>query len=158
GHDVLAIDNFDPFYDPEVKRRNLAGIANNPHFGLVQTDICDPEHLLAGIEGRIDHADVIVHLAAKAGVRPSLEQPVESSRVNISGTVAVLELARAIGCRRFVLGSSSSVYGNNSKVPFVETDPADHPISPYAASKRGAELLCHTYHHLHGFSIVCLRF
>lgn len=159
GYDVVAIDNFDPFYDPALKRANLAALADDPRFRLVEVDIRDPEGLAAAVVGAgVTSADVIVHLAARAGVRPSLEQPVEYSRTNLDGTTAVLELARRVGCRRFVFGSSSSVYGNNPKVPFAETDPVDHPISPYAATKRGGELICHTYHHLHGFSIVCLRF
>jgi UDP-glucuronate 4-epimerase len=101
---------------------------------------------------------VVVHLAARAGVRPSIEEPFLYSQVNLDGSVAVLELARRRGARRFIFGSSSSVYGNNEKVPFAESDPVDHPISPYAATKRAGELLCHTYHHLYGLSIVCLRF
>ncbi|MEX2569752.1 MAG: GDP-mannose 4,6-dehydratase [Gemmatimonadota bacterium] len=159
GHDVVAVDNFDPFYDPAIKRENLAALAGDPRFTLVEADIRDPEALLAGVRAAgVDSCEVIVHLAARAGVRPSLEQPVEYSRTNLDGTTAVLELARALGTRRFVFGSSSSVYGNNEKVPFAEADPVDYPISPYAATKRGGELICHTYHHLYGISTVCLRF
>jgi UDP-glucuronate 4-epimerase len=159
GHHVLAIDNFDPFYDPSVKRRNLAAVMESPRFRLVEADIRDPQELWKAIDREgVASPDLIVHLAAKAGVRTSLEQPVEYTRTNLDGTTSVLELARRTGCRRFIFGSSSSVYGNNVKVPFSEADPVDHPISPYAATKRAGELICHTYHHLHDLSIVCLRF
>lgn len=159
GHHVVAIDNFDPFYDESIKRRNLAQLSSEPRFSLVEADIRDPEAVERGIRAvGIDAADAIVHLAARAGVRPSIEQPLLYSQVNVDGTVAMLEIARRLGARRFVFGSSSSVYGNNEKVPFSEDDAVEHPISPYAATKRAGELLCHTYHHLFGLSIVCLRF
>lgn len=159
GHHVVAIDNFDPFYDESIKRRNLAQLSSEPRFSLVEADIRDPEAVERGIRAvGIDAADAIVHLAARAGVRPSIEQPLLYSQVNVDGTVAMLEIARRLGARRFVFGSSSSVYGNNEKVPFSEDDAVGHPISPYAATKRAGELLCHTYHHLFGLSIVCLRF
>lgn len=159
GHRVVGLDNFDPFYAEAVKRRNLAGLLAGPRFTLVEADIRDP----AAMDARLDEAgvgpiDVVVHLAARAGVRPSIEEPLLYSQVNLDGTVAVLELARRRGVRRFVFGSSSSVYGNNERVPFSEADPVEHPISPYAATKRAGELLCHTYHHLYGLSVVCLRF
>ncbi len=101
---------------------------------------------------------MVVHLAARAGVRLSIEEPLLYSQVNVDGTTAMLEMARRLKIRRFVFGSSSSVYGNNGKVPFSETDPVERPISPYAATKRAGELLCHTYHHLFGLSVICLRF
>lgn len=159
GHSVVALDNFDPFYPRAVKERNLAVARRSERFRLAEADIRD----LDGAERALDALgvgalDVVVHLAAKAGVRPSLEQPLLYTQVNLDGTTAMLELARRRGCARFVFGSSSSVYGNNAKVPFAETDPVDHPISPYAATKRAGELLCHTYHHLYGLSVVCLRF
>ena len=118
---------------------------------------------LSGMEAALDsagvtHLDLIIHLAARAGVRPSIEEPVLYSEVNLDGTTAMLELARRRGVQRFIFGSSSSVYGNNPNVPFSENDPVERPISPYAATKRAGELLCHTYHHLYGFSMVCLRF
>jgi UDP-glucuronate 4-epimerase len=106
----------------------------------------------------VDDPDILIHLAARAGVRPSIHDPRLYSAVNVDGTVATLELARRVGVHRFIFGSSSSVYGNNIKVPFAETDPVDRPISPYAATKRAGELLCHTYYHLYGVAVVCLRF
>lgn len=155
GDEVLAVDNFDSFYDPAIKRRNIASLIGHPQFQLIHCDIGDPEMLARQIRGRID---VVVHLAARAGVRPSIEQPLLYSRVNVEGTVGMLEFARKCGVRRFVFGSSSSVYGNNRSVPFSEADAVEQPISPYAATKRAGELLCHTYHHLYGLSAVCLRF
>ncbi|CAN5658922.1 GDP-mannose 4,6-dehydratase [soil metagenome] len=159
GHRVIAMDNFDPFYPEQVKRQNLSGLRAEARFTLVEADIRDLEQmersLTAAEAGTID---VVVHLAARAGVRPSIEEPLLYSRTNVDGTVAVLEMARRRGIRNFVFGSSSSVYGNNSRVPFSEGDPVDHPISPYAATKRAGELICHTYHHLYGMSVVCLRF
>lgn len=159
GASVIGVDNFDPFYPAEVKRRNLAAAFASGAFTLVEADIRDAAGLLdavraAGGEG----ADAVVHLAALAGVRPSIVRPAEYSRVNVDGTVCVLEMARALGTRRFVFGSSSSVYGNSPRVPFTESDPVDGPISPYAASKRAGELFCHTWHHLHGVSVACVRF
>jgi len=154
GHQVLALDNFDDFYDPAVKRRNIGELVARPGFVLVEADIRDGEALDA-LPGEFS---CIVHLAARAGVRPSIEHPVLYQDVNVSGTLQMLELARRRGVTNFVFGSSSSVYGNNRKVPFSEDDPVDHPISPYAATKRAGELLCHTYRHLFGIGCVCLRF
>ncbi len=159
GHTVWAVDNFDPFYDPGVKERNVAWLLTRPEFHLVRADIRDRAALSVALGGpNAPQFDVIVHLAARAGVRPSLEEPLLYSQVNIDGTVVMLELARELGVKRFIFGSSSSVYGNNEKVPFSEEDPVDGPISPYAATKRAGELICHTYHHLYDLSIVCLRF
>ncbi|HEX5726463.1 MAG TPA: GDP-mannose 4,6-dehydratase [Longimicrobiaceae bacterium] len=159
GHTVFAVDNFDPFYDPALKRAGVAGLAAAGDFRLVEADVRD----LAGMEAGLAAAgaggvEVVVHLAARAGVRPSIEEPYLYSQVNLDGTVAALELARRAGTARFVFGSSSSVYGNQARVPFVEDEPADRPISPYAATKRGGELLCHSYAHLHGLSVAALRF
>jgi UDP-glucuronate 4-epimerase len=159
GHSVAAIDNFDPFYDPAIKRRNVAPLLEQPGFHLLEADIREPDAMASALRaaGVYDVA-VLVHLAARAGVRPSIADPLLYSQVNVDGTTAVLELARRLGVRRFVFGSSSSVYGNSPRAPFSEADPVDHPISPYAATKRAGELLCHTYHHLYGLSVVCLRF
>lgn len=157
GHRVVGVDNFDPFYAPEIKRRNLEGALASPGFRLVEADIRDA----AAVEGAVAHGarpDVVVHLAARAGVRPSIDEPVLYSQVNLDGTTAMLEVARRLGVRRFVFGSSSSVYGNGATIPFSEGDAADRPISPYAATKRAGELLCHAYSHLYGMSVVCLRF
>jgi UDP-glucuronate 4-epimerase len=159
GHRVLAVDNFDPFYAAAIKRGNLAALADEPRFTLIEADIREPDRVgEALVRAGVESLDAIVHLAAKAGVRPSIEAPLVYSKVNLDGTVAMLELARTMGARRFIFGSSSSVYGNNEKVPFAESDPVGRPISPYAATKRAGELLCHTYHHLFGLSVVCLRF
>lgn len=156
GHRVVVVDSFDTFYDPAVKRRNVAALLEHPGFRLIEADIREPEHIEAQLGA--EPIDAIVHLAARAGVRPSIEEPLLYSQVNLDGTVAMLELARRRGIGRFVFGSSSSVYGNNETVPFSESDAVEHPISPYAATKRAGELLCHTYHHLYGLSVVCLRF
>lgn len=159
GDEVAAIDSFDPFYDPAVKRRNVAGALASPRFRLVEADVRD----LAGMEAGLraagwDGAEMVVHLAARAGVRPSIGDPALYADVNVTGTAAVLELARRVGARGFVFGSSSSVYGNNERVPFSEDHAVERPISPYAATKRASELLCHTYAHLYGLPVVCLRF
>lgn len=155
GHQVVALDSFDDFYDPAVKRRNLSTASTHKHFTLVEADIRDAERLRNVID---DSVDAVVHLAARAGVRPSIEQPLLYQDVNVGGTLALLEACRRQPQCKFIFGSSSSVYGNNRKVPFAETDRVDHPISPYAATKKAGELLCHTYHHLYGLPMTCLRF
>lgn len=155
GHSVVGIDSFDTFYDPQIKRRNIAGALSHPNFRLIEADIRDQAAMDRAIKGDVD---VIVHLAARAGVRPSIEQPALYSDVNINGTVVLLEIARARHIEKFVFASSSSVYGNNKKVPFSESDNVDFPISPYAATKKAGELICHTYHHLYGTGMTCLRF
>jgi UDP-glucuronate 4-epimerase len=161
GERVVAVDSFDPFYDPAIKRAAVAGLAASERFRLVEADIRDPDAVAAGLAAAgagPGEARAIVHLAARAGVRPSLEQPQVYADVNLTGTAAMLELARRLGVRDFVFGSSSSVYGNRAEVPFREDDAAADPISPYAATKRGGELLCRTWNHLYGLSVVCLRF
>jgi UDP-glucuronate 4-epimerase len=158
GVRVLAVDNFDPFYEESIKRRNLRAIAADPGFRLIERDIRDTDAIVAACEAEGSAPDAIVHLAARAGVRPSIEQPVLYSQVNVEGTTSMLEVARRLGTRSFLFGSSSSVYGDSAPVPFREDDVVARPISPYAATKRAGELLCHTYHHLHGISTVCLRF
>lgn len=156
GNRVLGIDNFDPFYSREEKHSNLARALQHPEFRLVEADCCEL-HVLEEVLAD-EGFDVVVHLAAKAGVRPSLADPIGYARANVIGTQAVLELARRRGVQRFVLGSSSAVYGNNANVPFSEDDPVEQPISPYAATKRAAELLCSTYYHLYGLGVLALRF
>ncbi len=155
GWSVVGVDNFDDFYDPKIKRRNIGTCLQNKRFRLVEADIRDSAVMnkTAG-EG----ADVIVHLAAKAGVRPSIAQPGLYADVNVNGTVTLLEAARKNRISKFVFGSSSSVYGNNKKVPFSENDNVDFPISPYAATKKAGELICHTYYHLYGIAVTCLRY
>jgi len=151
-----VLDNFDDFYDPRVKRRNIAQAVKSDCCTLHEVDIRDQSAVEAIL--RDDPCDVFVHLAARAGVRPSIEQPALYADVNVNGTVSLLEAARRHGCRRFIFAGSSSVYGNNRKVPFHEDDPVDHPISPYAATKKAGELICHTYHHLYDMPVTCLRF
>jgi UDP-glucuronate 4-epimerase len=155
GDEVVIVDSFDPFYDPAVKRRNIQSALASGRAILMEGDICD----LAGLESAAGDTqiDAIVHLAARAGVRPSLEAPLDYIRTNVEGTQAMLEFARRRGIRPFIMGSSSSVYGNSTPVPFREDASADTPISPYAATKRAAELICHAHASLHGASIACLR-
>lgn len=156
GDRVVGVDNFDPFYSPAEKRRNLEGALTHPAFRLVEADCAELDEVEQGVGD--ESIDVVVHLAAKAGVRPSIADPLGYTRANLTGTQAMLELARRRGVGRFVFASSSSVYGNNEKVPFSEDDAVERPISPYAATKRAGELLCHTYHHLFGMGVISLRF
>jgi UDP-glucuronate 4-epimerase len=152
---VVGLDNFDDFYDPRIKRRNIEGCFKNKNFQLVEADIRDSAAMDKTVGGGIE---IIVHLAARAGVRPSIEKPLLYADVNINGTMVLLEAAKKHKVNKFIFGSSSSVYGNNKKIPFSENDNVDFPISPYAATKKACELICHTYHHLYGISITPLRF
>ena len=152
---VLGVDNFDEFYDPQIKRGNIAGCLENENFELVEADIRDRAAMDETVGKDID---IIVHLAARAGVRPSIAQPLLYADVNVNGTTVLLEAAKEQRIGKFIFASSSSVYGNNEKVPFSEEDNVDFPISPYAATKKAGELICHTYHHLYGISLTCLRF
>jgi UDP-glucuronate 4-epimerase len=157
GAEVVVVDNFDPFYARRAKEANLADALRNPRCRLVELDIRDA----AGVEALVGRfrPDAIVHLAARAGVRPSIEDPGLYADVNVTGTVRWLEAACRIEPRpRFVYASSSSVYGDRPDAPFRETDPVDTPISPYAATKKACELLAHTFHHLHGLPVTGLRF
>ncbi len=172
GWDVVGLDNFDPFYDPAIKRRNLETALLSPRFRLIEGDIRDP-----GVVDRIGRAavelaaeraaepkkparslDAVVHLAARAGVRTSLEDPVLYSDVNLVGTTRMLEAARSLDVSRFILASSSSVYGDREGAPFKEDDNVDFPVSPYAATKKAGEVLCHAHHHIYGLAVTCLRF
>lgn len=155
GWAVTAVDNFNDFYNPQVKRRNITECMENSAFSLIEGDIRDADAMDAAYG---DDTDVVVHLAAMAGVRPSIAEPLVYSDVNINGTLVMLETARKHNVGKFIFASSSSVYGNNKKVPFSEDDNVDFPISPYAATKKACELICHTYHHLYGIPITCLRF
>ena len=156
GWRVTVVDDFNDFYSPAIKRANIAGHLQNPAYELVELDIRDSAALAKLFNVR--RFDVIVHLAARAGVRPSLSEPKLYAETNINGTLHLLELAREHEVKQFVFGSSSSVYGINSKVPFAEDDRVHQPISPYAATKGAGELICHTYTHLYGIRCVCLRF
>jgi UDP-glucuronate 4-epimerase len=155
GWIVKGVDNFDNFYDPQIKRRNISECLKNKNFKLIEADIRDSAAMDKAIS---DGIEIIVHLAAKAGVRPSIAQPLLYADVNINGTMVLLEAAKKHRIDKFIFGSSSSVYGNNKKVPFSESDNVDFPISPYAATKKADELICHTYHHLYAINITCLRF
>ncbi len=156
GHRLTIVDNLDDFYSPARKQRNLDEIRRSGSYEFIPADICDVQRMRELI-GRL-RPDSIIHLAARAGVRPSIEQPLLYDRVNVSGTVNLLELSRELGVARFLFGSSSSVYGATSKAPFSEDQVECRPISPYAATKLADELFCYTYAHLFGVSIVCLRF
>ncbi len=155
GWTVVGVDNFDDFYDPKIKRQNIADCLKNKNFKLIEADVRDEAAMdkvcSSGVEA-------VIHLAAKAGVRPSIDQPLLYADVNVSGTVTLLEAARKSRIDKFVFGSSSSVYGNNRKLPFAEDDNVDFPVSPYAATKKAGELICHTYYHLYGIRATCLRF
>jgi UDP-glucuronate 4-epimerase len=157
GGEVTVLDNFDPFYPESRKRANLASASTCPRFRLVDGDIRDAS-TVDRVIGEM-RPDAIVHLAARAGVRPSIEQPALYAEVNVTGTVHLLQAACRIEPRpRFVYASSSSVYGDRPDAPFRETDSVDLPVSPYAATKKACELLAHTFHHLHGLPVTGLRF
>jgi UDP-glucuronate 4-epimerase len=153
GAEVVGLDNLDTFYDPAAKARNLVSARQHSSYVDIVADLLDPDAL----ERVPDRVDEVLHFAARAGVRPSIAHPDLYMRTNVEGTARLIEWARQRGVRRFVLASSSSVYGNSSTSPFSEDDVVDEPISPYAASKRAAELLCYTYHKLYGMNVVVLR-
>jgi UDP-glucuronate 4-epimerase len=156
GHSLAVVDEMNDFYSPTIKQQNLAAIGSSGAFEFVQADICDA--------GRMKELftrfqpETIVHLAARAGVRPSLENPLLYERVNVQGTLALLELARQFQVSKFVFASSSSIYGTTSKVPFSEEEANPNPISPYGVTKLSGEKLCYCYAHLYGLPSVCLRF
>jgi len=154
GDEVTVLDNLNDYYDPSIKRGNLEELGGGVQF--VEGDIRDAK-LVADLfeHGRFEK---VVHLAAMAGVRPSLEDPLLYEEVNVRGTLVLLQEIVKRGGMPLVFASSSSVYGANENVPFKEDDDIHHPVSPYAATKRAGELLCYTYHHLHGFPVSCLRF
>jgi len=154
GDEVIGLDNFDAFYPRAVKEANVASLRRQPRFRLVEGDIRERK-VVADL---VTPDTVVVHLAARAGVRPSLEDPALYASVNIEGTAVLLEAARRAGARRVVFGSSSSVYGDTAPVPFNEDWPALLPISPYAATKRAGELLCATFAQLYGLRVMALRF
>jgi len=152
---VTVVDNFNDFYDPAIKRANIAPHLAKKNCELVEADITD-SRAMEDLFSR-SKFDCVVHLAARAGVRPSLENPLAYETTNVHGTFNLLEAARRNEVPRFIFGSSSSVYGVNSKVPFSEDDPVASPISPYAVTKIAGEAACHTYSHLYGLRVVCLR-
>jgi UDP-glucuronate 4-epimerase len=155
GQRVICLDNFDPYYDPKIKRRNIAHLLDNENFKLIEGDVRDLDKLNAIFER--ENIQKVVHLAAKVGVRASIVNALEYESVNIGGTMALLEICKDFDIENFIFGSSSSVYGVSTELPFKENGPLK-PISPYGASKVAAESLCHAYHHLYNIPIVCLRF
>lgn len=153
---VVGLDNFCDFYDRADKQRNFRNASHNSQFELIEADLRNREAMMDAVAKH--QPKVVVHLAAMAGVRPSIEQPAYYTAVNIDGTVNLLDAAVRHGVEKFIFASSSSVYGNSEKTPFAETDPVDNPISPYAATKKAGELICHAYAHLYQLPIACLRF
>jgi UDP-glucuronate 4-epimerase len=156
GHQLFVVDDLNDFYSIEAKQRNLQEIRQRGSFEFEQADICDQDKL-----GKIFERcrpEVVVHLAARAGVRPSLEQPFLYERVNVEGTLVLLELARLFAVRKFLFASSSSIYGITSKIPFAETEANPNPISPYGVTKLAGEKLCYCYAHLYQVPTICLRF
>lgn len=156
GEKVAVIDDFNDYYDPGLKRENVKPFEGNPSFSLHEADIRNGRKVLEVF--RDEAPEAVFHLAARAGVRPSIQQPMLYEEVNCAGTLNLLEAARLTGVKNFVFASSSSVYGINSKVPFSEDDPITCPISPYATTKRAGELMCFTYSHLYNIPVTCLRF
>lgn len=156
GMNVVGIDNFDNFYPTDFKKLNLRNLQMTTRFKFYEVDIRDRKSLDKILSS--EQIDSVIHLAAKAGVRPSIEFISDYYDVNVTGTVTLLEAMKDHEVKKLIFASSSSVYGNNKKVPFAESDPVDNPISPYASTKKSGELLCHVYSHLHKFDITCLRF
>jgi UDP-glucuronate 4-epimerase len=156
GHSVTIVDDLNDFYSPDTKRANLAAVRRAGSVTFHEANICDEERMSAiGREGKLD---AIIHLAARAGVRPSLEQPLLYEQTNVRGTIVLLEIARRFDIGKFVFASSSSIYGIANRVPFCESDSLNLPISPYAATKIAGEKICFTYSHLYNIRTVCLRF
>jgi UDP-glucuronate 4-epimerase len=153
---IICLDDFNDYYPPALKRENLSGFISHPRFRLVEGDIRD-QALMEKTFAEL-RPDAVIHLAARAGVRPSIQAPLLYEDVNVRGTAILLDLARKFACRRFLFASSSSVYGDGAPVPFAESDPTNRPVSPYAATKKAGELLCYTYSHLFGLNITALRF
>jgi UDP-glucuronate 4-epimerase len=156
GNNVMGIDNYDPFYERSIKETNISHALKNKLYQFREGDIRDAAFINECFSGF--KPEVILHLAAKAGVRPSLVNPEAFCDVNVMGTLIVLEAMKKNRIGKLIFASSSSVYGNSKKVPFSEEDNVNNPISPYAASKKAGELLCHAYHHLYSMDIFCLRF
>lgn len=153
---ITVVDDLNDFYSPEIKHANIAQHLKRPEYKFVEADIRDADAMANVFSD--EKFDVIAHLAARAGVRPSLSEPKLYAETNINGTLNLLELCREHGIKQFVFGSSSSVYGINEKVPFAEDDRIHQPISPYAATKAAGEFICHTYSHLYDIRCICLRF
>lgn len=156
GDEVVCVDNFSDYYSPDQKEKNVVPFLSQNSFKLYRVAIENMRELVTIFEK--EKPDKIIHLAARVGVRPSISEPIEYLHVNTIGTVNMLELARLFDVENFIFASSSSVYGNSDTVPFKEDARVDNPISPYAATKKSGELLCHTYSHLYELNVSCLRF
>jgi len=156
GHNVICIDDFNDYYDPAVKEDNIRELADDSRFTLFRADITDRKAVDDILSS--NNTDIIIHLAARAGVRPSLANAALYEKVNVQGTINLLDNCRDRGIKKFIFASSSSVYGGNRKMPFSETDRVDSPVSPYAATKKSGELICYTYHHLYDISVFAFRF
>ncbi|MCI0421636.1 MAG: GDP-mannose 4,6-dehydratase [Acidobacteria bacterium] len=156
GHKLILVDEVNDFYSPQIKRRNLAAIKSRGDCEFVEADICDGPRLTEVFERHCP--EMIIHLAARAGVRPSLEQPLLYAKVNVQGTLHLLELARKFAVQRFVFASSSSIYGTTSQAPFTEDEANPNPISPYGVTKLAGEKLCYCYARLYSLPTICLRF
>ena len=155
GHTVVGVDNINAAYDTQVKQWRLKQLEGTPNFEFHRSDICDREALRPIFN---THCDAVINLAARAGVRQSVENPWVYVDTNVTGTLNLLELCREFEVQKFVLASTSSLYGANNALPFSEEANTDGPLSPYAASKKGAESLCHSYHHLYGIDVTIFRF
>lgn len=156
GHNVVVVDNFNDYYDVNIKEKNVRPNLSNPNYVLYRADIENKDEIAKIFA---EHKfDAVIHLAARAGVRPSLERPMDYVKTNIFGTVNILECMRQYGVKKMVFASSSSVYGNCQEQEFSEDLRVTEPISPYAATKSACEQLCYTWHHLYGISVVALRF
>jgi UDP-glucuronate 4-epimerase len=156
GHQISIVDELNDFYSPALKHDNLNSVRTAGPVAFYALDICDRQSITAVLAKH--RPDAIVHLAARAGVRPSLEQPLLYERVNVGGTLVLLEACRELGIPRFIFASSSSVYGADTEAPFSEEAAVSHPVSPYAATKLAGEQLCYAYSRLYGITVVCLRF
>lgn len=156
GFKVICIDNFDDFYNPHLKEDNISEIIDNPGFRLYSSDICNQDQMEEVFSK--NQIEMVIHLAARAGVRPSIKNPFIYGKVNVLGTINLLECCKKYNIDKFIFASSSSVYGGNKKIPFSEDDSVDCPISPYAATKKAGELVCYTYYSLYKISVFCFRF
>ncbi|MBC7333864.1 MAG: NAD-dependent epimerase/dehydratase family protein, partial [Actinobacteria bacterium] len=156
GHRVLCIDNFNDFYSPSIKRNNIKGVLTNPDFKLFEVDILNQSEINNIFSSY--PIDLVIHLAARAGVRPSIAQPLLYEKVNVIGTLNILEACKYNKINKLIFASSSSVYGGSKKIPFSEEDRVDFPISPYASTKKSGELICYTYYHLYSIETICVRF
>lgn len=158
GHQVIGIDNFDPFYDRKIKERNMLGFVNHPHFRFLEVDLADFDALNNGLDAEPIKIDIVVHLAGKAGVRPSIDDPQAYTRANIVATQNILDVMKNKGIKKMAFASSSSIYGNIKEIPFHEGQDVSNPISPYAFTKKSCELINYTYHSLYNLDIINLRF